>query len=131
MGFLELGDGMPAHLSLLSLLKYNGYHTSFYYGGDSKFDNMQSFLQKNATDEINDEKSFPAGYVRLPAPKRYLMGYNDKELFRHYLLTRDEKATAPQLSVVFNGVNTQSLRYKTSRTNIYNSLRQRMTQTWF
>jgi len=45
--FLELGDGMPAHLSLLSLLKYNGYHTSFYYGGDSKFDNMQASLQKN------------------------------------------------------------------------------------
>jgi phosphoglycerol transferase MdoB-like AlkP superfamily enzyme len=99
-GFLELGDGMPTHLSLLSLLKYNGYHTSFYYGGDSKFDNMQSFLQKNATDEINDEKSFPAGYVRLPAPNGFSWGYNDKELFRHYLLTRDEKATAPQLSVV-------------------------------
>lgn len=99
-GFLELGDGMPKHLSLLSLLKYNGYHTSFYYGGDSKFDNMQSFLQKNATDEINDEKSFPVGYTRLPAPNGFSWGYNDKELFRHYLLTRDEKATAPQLSVV-------------------------------
>jgi phosphoglycerol transferase MdoB-like AlkP superfamily enzyme len=99
-GFLALGDSMPKHLSLLSLLKYNGYHTSFYYGGDSKFDNMRAFLQRNATDEINDEKSFPAGYVRLPAPNGFSWGYNDKELFRHYLLTRDEKATQPQLSVV-------------------------------
>jgi phosphoglycerol transferase MdoB-like AlkP superfamily enzyme len=99
-GFLDLGDGMPAHLSLLSLLKYNGYHTSFYYGGESHFDNMDIFLRKSAIDELNDEKSFPAGYTRLPAPNGFSWGYNDKELFRHYLVTRDEKATAPQLSVV-------------------------------
>jgi uncharacterized sulfatase len=106
-GFLELGDGMPTHISLLSLLKYNGYHTSFYYGGDSKFDNMETFLRKNAIDELNDEKSFPEGYTRLPAPNGFSWGYNDKELFRHYLLTRDEKATVPQLSVVLT-VSTHS-----------------------
>ncbi|HTD41365.1 MAG TPA: sulfatase-like hydrolase/transferase [Mucilaginibacter sp.] len=106
-GFLELGDNMPSHLSLLSLLKYNGYHTSFYYGGDAKFDNMATFLNKNSIDELNDEKSFPAGYVRLPAPNGFSWGYNDKELFRHYMVTRDEKATAPQLSVVLT-VSTHS-----------------------
>ena len=99
-GFLELGDHMPSHISLLSLLKYNGYHTSFYYGGDAKFDNMATFLNKNAIDELNDEKSFPAGYTKLPGTNGFSWGYNDKELFRHYLGTRDQKATAPQLSVV-------------------------------
>jgi uncharacterized sulfatase len=106
-GFLELGDGMPTHLSLLSLLKYNGYHTSFYYGGDAKFDNMATFLNKNAIDELNDGQSFPSGYTKLPAPNGFSWGYNDKELFRHYLLTRDEKATVPQLSVVLT-VSTHS-----------------------
>jgi len=106
-GFLELGDKMPSHLSLLSLLKYNGYHTSFYYGGDAKFDNMATFLNKNAIDELNDGKSFPAGYTKLPAPNGFSWGYNDKELFRHYLVTRDEKATTPQLSVVLT-VSTHS-----------------------
>jgi len=129
-GFLELGDGMPTHLSLLSLLKYNGYHTSFYYGGDSKFDNMQSFLQKNATDEINDEKSFPAGYVRLPAPNGTSWGYNDKELFRHYLLTRDEKATAPQLSVVLT-VSTHSPFAINEEDKYMQQFEQRMTQLGF
>ena len=99
-GFLALGDNMPSHVSLLSLLKYNGYHTSFYYGGDASFDNMSTFLNKNSIDELNDGKSFPAGYIKLPAPNGFSWGYNDKELFRHYLVTRDEKATAPQLSVV-------------------------------
>jgi uncharacterized sulfatase len=129
-GFLELGDGMPTHLSLLSLLKYNGYHTSFYYGGDSKFDNMQSFLQKNGTDEINDEKSFPAGYVRLPAPNGFSWGYNDKELFRHYLLTRDEKATAPQLSVVLT-VSTHNPFAINEEDKYLQQFEQRMTKLGF
>jgi phosphoglycerol transferase MdoB-like AlkP superfamily enzyme len=129
-GFLGLGDQMPTHLSLLSLLKYNGYHTSFYYGGDSKFDNMQSFLQKNATDEINDEKSFPAGYVRLPAPNGFSWGYNDKELFRHYLLTRDEKATAPQLSVVLT-VSTHNPFAINEEDKYLAQFEQRMTQLGF
>ena len=98
---------MPNHLSLLSLLKYNGYHTSFYYGGDASFDNMATFLHKNAIDELNDQKSFPAGYVKLPAPNGFSWGYNDKELFRHYLVTRDQKAAAPQLSVILT-VSTHS-----------------------
>jgi len=106
-GFLGLGDAMPSHLSLLSLLKYNGYHTSFYYGGDAAFDNMATFLHKNAIDELNDQKSFPAGYVKLPAPNGFSWGYNDKELFRHYLVTRDQKAEAPQLSVILT-VSTHS-----------------------
>jgi len=106
-GFLALGDNMPSHVSLLSLLKYNGYHTSFYYGGDASFDNMSTFLNKNSIDELNDGKSFPAGYTKLPAPNGFSWGYNDKELFRHYLITRDEKATAPQLSVVLT-VSTHS-----------------------
>ncbi len=129
-GFLGLGDQMPTHLSLLSLLKYNGYHTSFYYGGDSKFDNMQSFLQKNATDEINDEKSFPAGYVRLPAPNGFSWGYNDKELFRHYLLTRDEKATIPQLSVVLT-VSTHNPFAINEEDKYLAQFEQRMTQLGF
>ncbi|MDB5122497.1 MAG: phosphoglycerol transferase [Mucilaginibacter sp.] len=99
-GFEELGQGMPEHLSLLSLLKYNGYHTSFYYGGDSQFDNMATFLHKNGIDELNDEKSFPAGYAKLPAQNGFTWGYNDGELFRHFLATRSDKPAAPQLNVV-------------------------------
>jgi len=129
-GFLELGDNMPTHLSLLSLLKYNGYHTSFYYGGDAKFDNMRSFLEKNATDEINDEKSFPAGYVRLPAPNGFSWGYNDKELFRHYLLTRDEKTTQPQLSVVLT-VSTHNPFAINEEDKYLAQFEQRMTQLGF
>ncbi len=100
-GFLELGNAMPAHQSLYSLLKYNGYNTSFYYGGDSRFDNMYLFLRKNNVDEIKDEKTFPSGNIKLPSVNGFTWGYNDKDLFSHYINTRNGSLdNAPQLSVI-------------------------------
>lgn len=87
-GFNELGDKMPDHLSLLSLLKHNGYRTSFYYGGDASFDKMDLFLKKNRTDAINDINTFPEGYTKLPVnAEGFSWGYGDKELFRRYFET--------------------------------------------
>jgi uncharacterized sulfatase len=99
-GFLELGENIPPHLSLLSLLKSSGYHTSFYYGGDAHFDNMDIFLRKNAIDELNDGKTFPSGYTKLPSVNGFTWGYNDKELFRRYFNTRKAELQTPQLSVL-------------------------------
>ncbi|TCC89402.1 LTA synthase family protein [Pedobacter frigiditerrae] len=99
-GFLELNDQMPDHLSLYSLLKHNNYRTSFYYGGDSKFDNMKTFLQKNAVDEIRDGVSFPNGYTKLPVQNGFTWGYADDQLFNYFLNTRNQVAQKPELSVV-------------------------------
>jgi uncharacterized sulfatase len=106
-GFLEMGDAMPTHLSLINVLKKNGYHTSFYYGGDAHFDNMDLFLKKDGIDELNDGKTFPAGYTKLPANNGFSWGYNDKELFRRYLDTRAANELPPQLSVILT-VSTHS-----------------------
>ncbi|MBO9619536.1 MAG: LTA synthase family protein [Niabella sp.] len=100
-GFAELGDSMPQHLSLLSLLKHNGYSTSFYYGGDAHFDNMDLFMHKSNIGNIYDIKSFPPGYVKLPAGSSGVTwGYGDKELFRWYLNSRPQQQAAPQASVL-------------------------------
>lgn len=98
-GFNELGNAMPKHLSLLNLLGKNGYHTSFYYGGDSHFDNMDIFLQKNSIGTLNDGKTFPAGYTKMPAQGGFTWGYGDKELFRRYFDTR-VKIKEPYLDVL-------------------------------
>lgn len=105
-GFLETGAQMLPQLSLLNLSEANGYHTSFYYGGDATFDNMSLYLKNNKVNEINDMRSFPSGYVKLPAVDGFTWGYNDHELFRHYLATRSE-STTPQLSVILT-VSTHS-----------------------
>ncbi|SDD96487.1 LTA synthase family protein [Niabella drilacis] len=100
-GFAELGASMPAHLSLLSLLKHNGYNTSFYYGGDAHFDNMDLFMQKNHIGAIRDIKSFPSGYRKLPAASSgFSWGYGDKELFRWYLNSQAPAPAAPKVSVL-------------------------------
>ncbi|SFA53287.1 uncharacterized sulfatase [Pedobacter suwonensis] len=100
-GFLELGQQMPDHLSLYSLLKFNGYKTSFYYGGDATFDNMNLFLQKNSVDEIRDLKSFSANYSKLPEENGFSWGYGDQELYQYYLANTSSKATKPpELNVI-------------------------------
>jgi phosphoglycerol transferase MdoB-like AlkP superfamily enzyme len=129
-GFEELGQNMPEHLSLLSLLKYNGYHTSFYYGGDAQFDNITQFLQKNGIDELNDEKSFPSGYTKLPAQNGFTWGYNDGELFRHFFTTRSDKPVAPQLSVVLT-VATHDPFIINDEPKYLQRFEQRMTQLGF
>ena len=83
-GFSDLGEFMPKHLSLINLLQYNGYTSSFYYGGDSHFDNMDLFLQKSKINYIHDEKTFPSGYTKMPSQNGFSWGYGDKELFRNY-----------------------------------------------
>jgi len=93
-GFTELGSRMPPHLSLLSLLKHNGYETAFYYGGDAQFDKMNDFLRNNAVDHIYDIQSFPQGYSKLPANQLGLCwGYGDKELYRYYFSTLNNEDT--------------------------------------
>ncbi len=107
-GFLEMGSQMPPDLSLVNILKKNGYHSSFYYGGDARFDNMDLFLQKNGIDELNDGRTFPPGYTKLPANNGFSWGYNDKELFRRYLdIPGGRRGTASTLSVILT-VSTHS-----------------------
>lgn len=98
-GFLEMGSKMPPQLSLLNILKHNGYRTLFYSGADASFDNMAPYLRANNIDEIRDLATFPAGYQKLPAVNGFTWGYNDKELYRYYLESRTD-TTTPQLSVL-------------------------------
>jgi uncharacterized sulfatase len=106
-GFEELGEKMPSHLSLLSLAKFNGYRTSFFYGGDSRFDNMNIFLKKNAIDAINDEATFSKNYNRMPSQNGFNWGYGDQELFRRYFEVQKEDSAQPQLNVLLT-VSTHS-----------------------
>ncbi len=130
-GFLDLGNNMPEHLSLLSLLKYNGYHTSFYYGGDSHFDNMDIFLHKNRIDELYDERTFSGpGYAKMPAPNGFTWGYDDKSLFKHFLATRSENSAAPQLSVILT-VSTHSPFVINEQDKYLKKFEQRLTQLNF
>ncbi len=100
-GFMALSNKMPQQHSLINLLAYNGYRTSFYYGGDSDFDNMKEYLELNKIDVIQDLESFSHGYKKLPAKNGFSWGYNDKEIFRNYLNTKlDDSTGKPELNIL-------------------------------
>jgi phosphoglycerol transferase MdoB-like AlkP superfamily enzyme len=95
-GFAELGKKMPDHLSLISILKKQAdYTSSFFYGGEAEFDNMDIFLHRQGIDQIIDSRKFGSDYQKLPAlANGFSWGYGNREIFRRYLedLTRTPKS---------------------------------------
>lgn len=107
-GFSELGNNMPPQLSLISLLKYNGYTSGYNYGGDSHFDFMDVFMQRQGVNAVNDIKTFGAGYQKMPqSASGFSWGYGDKELFRHYFEKINARKKAPFVDVILT-VSTHS-----------------------
>jgi cellulose synthase/poly-beta-1,6-N-acetylglucosamine synthase-like glycosyltransferase/phosphoglycerol transferase MdoB-like AlkP superfamily enzyme len=129
-GFNELGAAMPKHLSLLNILKNNGYSSSFYYGGDSHFDNMDMYLRRNSIDAIYDEKTYPAGYIKMPSVAgAATWGYGDKELFRHYFEV-NRQPNQPYVNIVLT-VSTHSPFLINDQQTYLQRFEQRMTELNF
>lgn len=101
-GFAELGEQMPENLGLISILEANGYNSSFFYGGDSKFDNMNLFMKRQHVNNIYDEATYDHSYQKLPAnPQGFTWGYGDSELLRRYLAELDKHPdNKPQVNVL-------------------------------
>ncbi|MES2545069.1 MAG: sulfatase-like hydrolase/transferase [Bacteroidota bacterium] len=84
-GFLEL-DPLPTHTSLISILKSNGYSTSYYSGDDSNFDRRINFLEYNGIDNVLDINKFGPGYTKTKENSGgFSWGYPDAEIFRKTL----------------------------------------------
>jgi cellulose synthase/poly-beta-1,6-N-acetylglucosamine synthase-like glycosyltransferase/phosphoglycerol transferase MdoB-like AlkP superfamily enzyme len=99
-GFAELGDQMPDHVSLLNVLKHNGYQTGFFYSGNSSFDNLKGYMRKNNVERIADENNFPSGYRKMPTNDQgFTWGYGDKELYR-FMLAQQQNTEIPYCNVL-------------------------------
>ncbi|WP_346854733.1 LTA synthase family protein [uncultured Draconibacterium sp.] len=86
-GFNEMGEAMPDHLSIITILKKEaGYKSSFIYGSEAEFDNMDVFLERQGIDQIIDTRSFDDTYTKLPGNESgFTWGYGDKDIFRRYI----------------------------------------------
>lgn len=84
-GFTALAD-MPAHPGLFSVLGQQGYHTAFYNGTDTSFDNERAYLQLQQVQQLVDMDAFGPGYQRNPFSA---WGYPDKELVSRVLADGD------------------------------------------
>lgn len=91
-GFAEMGSDMPKHISLMSILNKNGYQSCFYYGSDSKFDNMAMFFSKQHAHQFIDQSQFGSRYKKIPPMSNgFTWGYGDRELFDKYFSTLEKK----------------------------------------
>ena len=57
-GVLKRNKSQSNYFTLAKVLNPLGYHTSFIYGGESRFDNMKSWFLGNGFNEIIDEPKF-------------------------------------------------------------------------
>ncbi|WP_207063853.1 LTA synthase family protein [Motiliproteus sp. SC1-56] len=87
--------------TLASLLKQQGYDTSFIYGGEGHFDNMGSFFLGNGFDRVVDQRHYKN-------PKFMgSWGVSDGDLLRkaHGEFSRLKQAGQPFFSLVFSSSN--------------------------
>ncbi len=81
-GFMEL-EKYPHKLTLFSILKNNGYHTSYMQGTNSSFDNVDRFLLSEKVDFLLDKSGFGNQFtLQAEDAAGSSWGYPDKELFK-------------------------------------------------
>jgi len=95
-GFTSLGAHMPPSPGLFNLLEQQGYHTAFYNGTDTTFDDERAFMQLQGVQHLVDRKSFGPGYQLNPFSE---WGYPDKELVSRVLADSAQLQTPFLLAV--------------------------------
>jgi hypothetical protein len=94
-GLAALGDKMPRHASLLSVLKSQGYRLKFYSGSNLEFDNEGEYLRQEGVDTLVSERDYGA-----PAKRSNEWGYADGELVDMALRKEREDARTPSVSII-------------------------------
>jgi hypothetical protein len=94
-GMAALGERMPRHDSLLSILKAQGYDLRFYSGSNMDFDNEGLFLRRQGVETIVSEKDFGP-----PAQRANDWGYADRDLMELALRREARAGTQPFTSII-------------------------------
>ncbi len=114
-GFLEITK-TPSHISLISILKANGYTTSYYSGDPSSFDRKINFLEYNGIDYVIDEDKFGLEYTKTQGNSGgFSWGYPDAEIFRKTLSTLDSKKQ-PRLDIIMTLTNHEPFNFPSRET---------------
>lgn len=105
--------------TLASILKEQGYHTSFLYGGEAHFDNMRNFFTGNGFVEIvdlaeiqseDDNGLFVASW-----------GASDEDLFEEALreLRENNQRGQPFFSLIFTSSNHEPFEFPDQKIELY------------
>jgi phosphoglycerol transferase MdoB-like AlkP superfamily enzyme len=94
-GFAALHSKLPEHVTLLSVLKAQGYRLRFFSGTDLNFDDERAFLERQGVDALFDRKDIGVG--RAPTSE---WGYDDDELVSFALAQQARDPRQPYLDVL-------------------------------
>lgn len=93
---------MPNHLSLIKILRANGYHSKFLIGFNPDFDNMGGFIRLQGTDMILTK--YGAKYKEMGIGEEgWSMGYPDDALFSRSFEVMDSLKQTPYLNIYHTG----------------------------
>jgi uncharacterized sulfatase len=89
---------MPDHLSLIKILKRNGYNTKFLIGFNPDFDNMGGYIRLQGTDFVLSK--YGAKYKEMGVGSEgWSMGYPDDALFSRSFEVMDSLPQTPYLNI--------------------------------
>jgi len=94
-GLAALGDKLPRHDSLLSVLKAQDYRLRFYSGSNLGFDNEGLFLRRQGVDTLVDEQDFKPPYQRSND-----WGYADRDLMEMALQREAAAPAGPYVGII-------------------------------
>ena len=93
---------MPDHLSLIKILRSNGYHSKFLIGFNPDFDNMGGYMRLQGTDMILTQ--YPAKYKMMGVgAEGWTMGYPDDALYNRSFEVMDSLKHEPYLNIYHTG----------------------------
>lgn len=114
---VKLSKSQTGFFTIADLLKNEGYHTQFIYGGEAHFDNMKSFFLGNGFENIVEEKDY-----QNPSFKGS-WGVSDEDLYTkaHQEFTQLNKQNKPFFSLVFTSSNHSPFEYPEGKIEPYDS----------
>lgn len=114
---VKLSKSQTDFFTIADLLKKQGYHTQFIYGGEAHFDNMKSFFLGNGFEQIVDEPQYQNPEFTGS------WGVSDEDLYNKAdeEFTRLNKEGKPFFSLVFTSSNHSPFEYPAGKIEPYES----------
>ncbi|MGP8305139.1 LTA synthase family protein [Vibrio sp. YIC-376] len=112
---VKLSKSQTGFFTIADLLKQQGYHTQFIYGGEANFDNMKTFFFGNGFEQIVEEKDYKnPGFVGS-------WGVSDEDLYNKAddEFERLSKSDRPFFSLVFTSSNHSPFEYPQGKIEQY------------
>ena len=111
LGGLPYGDRgftilpiMPRHFSLVNVLGFNNYHTSYFTGRHAWIHSTDKLLMANDIDAIWHAPDFGDGFNAIrTGPSNRLWGYNDRDLKTLFFEKRNGNQRHPRLEIIHTG----------------------------